>query len=625
MTTTQTESSKPDSTTTDRKATTRADRVFESLGLALSLVTFALGAYVMLPTLPLLFLGARPARRFGRGLLLGSLGCLLLSGLGLNPVIRLARETALDRIEQALGSRPTFSDFSGSAVAGRLQFSGISCAIPDVGGHLSLEDLEIQTGPAFWPWSTTTIRARGLRVDIEPQGDGLSRWAKRISGQNQTPFEAEVVEATLRVNGPQISAQAHANKAIATSSSEGMQLVAAPDLFDLTVNKATHSMLVLGNVTISRSASGFGLHCDLRFAHEQIGHGLARGELRPDFKEPGLVLTLDDFNIEPIHARYAQWSEFKGKGRGVIAVAGNFDELVLKHHISLTDLEYFHTTAMKLDRSRRFCAALAEIEGELAVLGGSEFEFRKVVVSSGDCTLATDPAMNARGPVRIEANGRWPNIEGHVDVTVREGNVVGPLEFTRTGRSLKEYEPNCVPLVELLPAFSMTLALKVEKVGLSCDPLTGTLSGDLTGTLNKKAGESYVSVRLQGELPLSNGHFDFCAASGSAEGKLIFSPLVPPRETSLRGKLSGKAGETALEIEVTGSLSGPGLIFKRVTMKPESLGRMIFNGGKDLPAALEMERMAIVSRMCGIHAATQRNPFEVSSLGEIFFDFRPGD
>ncbi|HRJ77479.1 MAG TPA: hypothetical protein PLF37_03110, partial [Planctomycetota bacterium] len=120
------------------------------MGALASLTVFSLGAYVLV--LPALLVALRRARGFGFAFLLGGLTCLALSALGHNPLLMLARERALDQIEVALGARPEYANFEGSAVTGELQFSGVTCEIPDVGGRLTVESFEVSVLPGLlWP------------------------------------------------------------------------------------------------------------------------------------------------------------------------------------------------------------------------------------------------------------------------------------------------------------------------------------------------------------------------------------------------------------------------------------------------------------------------------------------
>jgi len=595
-----------------------------ALGALASLTVFSLGAYVLV--LPALLVALRRARGFGFAFLLGGLTCLALSALGHNPLLMLARERALDQIEVALGARPEYADFKGSAVTGELQFSGVTCEIPDVGGRLTVESFEVSVLPGLlWP-GPPRVWARGVSVELAPDGQGLRRWAERLELHPGRAFEAELSNVTLAIEGPMVSARAFAPKVTARGDGEQARLQAQPQWIELTVNRRAHALSLLGSVEISRQSAGFGLHCNLHFLHEQAGRGVIRGDLTPEFREEGLRITLDHAQLAPIWDRYATWSQFSGEGQGVIDVAGDFTRLRLRPRLTLSGLDYFHTTAMKLDRSRRFSVPQAEITGELHVLSGRDFEFIAIRGVIPDCPLATDPVLNARGALDLTVNGVWPALSGSVQATLREGNVLAPLEFTRTGRPLSDLEPNSIPLIELLPSFNLTLQLKVEKLDVACKPLTGKLAGELTGSLIKKSDEPFVSVRLAGELALAEGRFDFCEARGEAEGKLVFSPLAPPREASLRGHLKGKARETPLNIEVTGRLSAPGLIFKQVAMRPDDLGRVIAGlDNPDVSAAQRVERVADITRMCGVVAATRGNPFEMAGLGEIFLDFRAGD
>lgn len=613
-------------TTTATSSQTPAGRRLwgPALGAAASLSVFSLGAYVLL--VPALLVALRRARGFGLVFLLGGLMCLTLSSLGHNPLLTLARERALDQLEDALGARPEYAGFEGSAVAGELKFSGVACEIPDVRGALTLDTLEVSVLPGLlWP-AAPRVKARGMNLRVAPDGQGLRRWSERLDQHPGRTFEAELSDVTLAVEGPMLSARAFAPKVSARGAGGQTRLQAQPQWLELTVNRRSHPLVLLGSVEVSRQSAGFGLHCNLHFLHEQAGRGMIRGDLTPQFTEEGLRITIDRAQLAPIWDRYATWSQFSGEAQGIIDVAGDFSRLRLRPRLTLSALDYFHTTAMKLDRARRFAVPQAEITGELHVISGSDFEFVAIRGVMPDCPLATDPALKARGALDITVNGIWPELRGGVQATLREGLVLAPLEFTRTGRPLSDLEPNSIPLLELLPSFSLALQMKVEKLAVDCKPLTGSLAGELTGTLIKKSGEPFVSVRLAGELGLSDGRFDFCEAQGEAGGKLVFSPLAPPREASLRGRLKGKARETALDIEVTGRLSAPGLIFRQVTMRPDDLGRLIAGlDHPDVSAARRAERIADITRMCGVVAATRGNPFEMAGLGEIFLDFRAGD
>ncbi len=588
-------------------------------GLALAPLVFLTGAY---PLLPAALCSVLPrARRFGAAWLLGSALCLALSAAGLNPVMIVAREAALDRLEAITGARPQYSGFEAVTGNGELAFSEISGELAGGAGEFAARSFSIKLGFALL--FTPEIAADGLAITLKPQAPGFADFRKRAAEGEARAFNATLTDVTLRVEGETLSAVTHAVKVTITQNGE-LEAIAAPDWCEITVNRQTHKLALLGPIRVGQGQAGFALQCDTHFSHPQYGRGVLSGTLGPDFAQPGLRATIDSLDIAPLWARYAQWSEFAGEAQGMIDIAGTFEKLTLRSRFSLSGLNYFHSTAMEMDRTRSFTAPQAEVSGDIEILAGRQFALVALKGHSPDCSIASDPAMNARGQISIAANGLWPDISAQVEITAK-GKVEGPLEFTRTGKPLNKYQPNGIQLIELLPSLKARVKVKLEDFDVRCEVLNGKLKGELDVTLTKNPGEPFASVRVGGELPFT-GSFDLCAARGDAQGSIVFTPHVPPVEAAVRGSLKGKAGEAPLEVEVTGRLRDPGLIFKKVTMRPEDLGRVIATAGLDKLGASERAAWALrLSVTFGVFAANRQNPFEAQDLGEIFFSFRAGD
>lgn len=588
-------------------------------GLALGPLVFLMGAY---PLLPAGFLFVWPhGRKLGAAWLVGSVLCLGLSLAQVNPVMWLAREKALDRLESVTGARPRYAAFSAVPGRGELTFAELSGELAGGAGEFSARSLNIRLGWAllFAP----EIEADGLAITIRPQSAGFADLRRRAAESESSAFAATLSDVTLDVRGETVSAVTHASK-VNISHDGNVEAIAAPDWCEITVNRQAHKLTLLGAVRIGQEGGRFTLQSDVHFSHPQYGRGVLNGALRPDFQEPGLRATLDTVNIAPLWARYAQWSEFEGQVQGVIDIAGSFDKLTLRSRLSLRSLSYFHSTAMEMDRTRSFTTPEAEITGDVELIGGKDFAFAALKGVSPDCSIATDPAMNARGRISLEVNGVWPDISAQCEVTAK-GKVEGPLEFTRTGKPLNKYQPNGIQLIELLPTIKAKVKVTLEDFDVRCDVLNGKLKGDIDVVLNKRGDEPFASVRVSGELPFA-GTFDLCAAKGDAQGAIVFNPHAPPIEAAVRGTLKGAAGEVPLDVEVTGRLRDPGLIFKRVTMRPEELGRVIATAGTERLSPAERAAWRLrMSVTFGVFAANRQNPFEAQDLGEIFFNFRAGD
>lgn len=588
-------------------------------GLAIAPVVWFMGAYPLLPA-ALCFVWPR-ARQFGAAWLAASALCLGVSMAGFNPVMRFAREAVLDRMAEITGERPHYNQYSYTTATGTIQLGPIKGELPGDAGGYGCSSFNVKLG--FCLLGTPEIEIDDVQLVVRPQSAGFAELRKRAAGGEAAAFSATLTNVTFDVRGETVSAVTHASK-ITVSRDGKLEAVAAPDWCEITVNRQAHKLSLLGAVRVGQEGEKFTLQSDLHFSHPQYGRGVLSGVLRPDFKEAGLRATLDHVSIAPIWARYAQWSEFVGEAQGVIEIAGNFDKLTLRSRIGLHELSYFHSTAMEMDRARSFTTPEGEVSGDVEIIGGKDFAFVALKGTSPDCSIATDPAMNARGSISIEANGVWPDISAQCEI-IAKGRVEGPLEFTRTGKPLNKYQPNGIQLIELLPSLKANVKVKLEDFDVHCDVLTGKLKGELDVTLTKTSGEPFASVRVGGELPFQ-GSFDLCAARGDAQGSIVFNPHAPAVEAAVRGTLKGKAGETPLDVEVTGRLRDPGLIFKRVTMRPEDLGRLIATAGLEKLGATE--RAAWTLRMSvtfGVFAANRQNPFEAQDLGEIFFSFRAGD
>ena len=237
---------------------------------------------------------------------------------------------------------------------------------------------------------------------------------------------------------------------------------------------------------------------------------------------------------------------------------------------------------------------------------------------------------------------RWPLIlflhgAGERGTNLSKVSVHGPPKLVKQGKELPFIivSPQCptdgiwddAALLALLDEVSKNYRVDSRRIYLTgLYSLTGTLKGELEVKLTKRKGEPFASVRAGGELQLSEGQFDFCAAKGSAVGTVVFNPNVPPIEASVRGTLTGKAGEVPLDVEVTGRLSDPGLIFKHVNMRPQDLGKVIATAGADKLSPAERAAWTLkLSLTFGVFAANHQNPFEGQDLGEIFFSFRAGE
>jgi hypothetical protein len=189
---------------------------------------------------------------------------------------------------------------------------------------------------------------------------------------------------------------------------------------------------------------------------------------------------------------------------------------------------------------------------------------------------------------------------------------------------VRDLQPNIVQLAEQFPYLELDWKVEVKRLSVQCEPLVGTLQGNIEGKLSKTPESGQAGLRASGKLSLTDGAFTFCGASGGVSGTIELNPNAPTFEATIRGALTGSVGEMPLQAEIAGSLSHPGLAFTGVTMAPEQLGQRIATwSAEPLDSATRRRRNDAIIALCGPTAAMNSNPFVASRGGKVSFGFKP--
>lgn len=592
-------------------------------GVVLSPLAFAFGGWAGLLALPAVIPKFKRLRAPAYGYFGGVVVCWLASMAGFNPWLDFARQQAEAEMEAALGAPIRYEKFRGDATRGELTFSGLSATLPEGTGELQVETLEIDAGYGLLlRRGPVKVQARAMTARLDPAQGRLERWLSRERADGDVVLE--VTGAVVTLAGAQTSARVEVAGITGGRQDGVMQLNVALRRIELTVLGQAHDLRIVGGLWVRGRGETLAVGANLSFSSGEDLHGVVQGSLEPG-GAGSLDCTLDYLALEPVWGRYRKVDRLAGTLRGRVSISGALNDLHMAVSGEVMQLTYFHRAVMALDETRSFTMASGELSGEVRLIEGERWEFKGLSLATADCTLATDPRMNAMGGGRVTLNGPVDQLAGTLEASVESGRLSEPISWNPlSDRSLSDLQPNIVMIGEQFHALDLAWRVKVNALDVACAPLYGKAGGELSGTLAKEPGKRVASLRVSGSLELRDGTFSFLGAAGTAEASVSFNPQGPSMYATLRGKLKGQVGSTPLFANISGTLHRPAFEFRGVTMAPDELGRKIFEHSESpLSTAEVLRRREDCSRLCGVQASTQGNPFLARNTGKVFFKFNP--
>ena len=623
MDTTQTDSAEPAAPDQQADSRPHSKPWPAAVGLVFAPLTFLFGALVALLVLPFVLPPMRRWRSFAVGLFAGVVVVRCLMFMGVNPVLSYAQNEAISRLESSLGADVSYSAADGDVINGQLRFENVKANIPELQGGVEMQQLTVDAG-----WfllhrpDGLSVTGRGFQVRLDADEGRLEEWLedRKPSFDEQVAFDFR--EGVIEAAGG-VGARFELDRARGEAAGEAWVLHLAMRRAAITFKERTHTLDVYGGLSVGDSGDGLRIETDLRAVEPELGGGIMRGSLRPG-TDTHIGCTIDSLNLQPLWARYRKVDEYGGSAVGQVQISGELGRLVLDFRLTVLDYSYFHTTAMGLKRDQSFALPKASLTGQIVLIDGREIEFKDVTLTTEDATLATGPRINARGSGMVVLNGRFPKLSGRLEAVVEGGELNQDITWSREQtESLRDIAPNLILVGEQFGSLDMDWVVEVKQLSVNARPLTGSMTGTLSGTFEKEPGVRVGKLRAQGELSMQNGKVNCLGLTGDFSGTLTFNPTAPTRHASLRGQITGSLGDTEIDCEVTGEISKPGFIFSGMTMSPEALGRKLFQySAEPLSEAELIERRGECSRVFGAYAASRQNPFEARSTGKVFFGFK---
>lgn len=592
-------------------------------GAVLSPLAFAFGGWAGLLALPAAIPKFKAVRPAAYGYFGGVVFCWLASLAGFNPWLSLAESRAHEQIEAAVGAPVTYDKFKGDATRGELLFSGVRAVLPDGAGEVAIEQLEINAGYGLLlRRGPVKVYARSVTAKLDPAQGRLERWLSRERGGDDAELLVHGLVVTLA--GEQTSARAEIAEVSGGVHEDTLELHLALRYLDLTVLGQTHNLRIAGGLSVLGAGESLRVSANLSFNSGEDLHGVVHGSLEPG-GGGSLDCTIDYLELEPVWGKYRKVDRLSGTLRGRVTISGELKDLRMGVSGEVMQLSYFHRAAMSLDETRSFTMENGRLEGQVRLLDGERWEFADLSLETADCTLATDPRMKAQGGGRVVLTGPVENLKGELQVTVESGAINEPISWNPiSDRSLADVQPNIVMIGEQFQALELNWRVQVNALQVACAPLYGKAGGELAGTFVKEPGVRVGTLRADGVLELRDGTFAFLGSAGTVSASVSFNPQGPTMYATLRGRLRGMVGETPLAANITGTLHRPAFEFRGVTMPPDELGKKIFeHSEKTLGAADLLKRREDCSRLCGVQASTQGNPFLARNTGKVFFKFSP--
>jgi hypothetical protein len=591
-------------------------------GLVLSMGAFLFGGFMALPALLFVIPKLRRYWLLGAALFVGVVAVRGLTLVGVNPVLSFARDKAVERLEEALGGEVSYAEFNGDATLGELNFTELRVTLPEIGGEVSLESVRVDAG-----WFLIhrpdgyVITGRGLIARVDASGGKLGKFL----ADRDTPGEAASIAiegGSVEVYGSPTTATLELASLSASSGKDGWELKTALKHAALTVIGQTHELNIYGGFAVGERGDGLWVAADLKAEDAEAGFGILRGRLEPG--GGALVCTIDQLNFKPLWARYRKVDTYDGVARGNIRVTGTLGELVLDIDGEVSDFSYYHFTAMGLNPEDSFKLPLGWLSGRVVMTDGEFVDFEDVKVQADVATLATGPNMSASGSGTLVLNGRLPKLTGRLQAVVESGTISQQISWgpaPLNARKLADVQPNIIVVAEQFANLSLDWQVEVKALQVDCEPLTGMLTGTLSGTLAKEEGVRVSTLRATGELSMVDGKVKCLGVDGDLTGRVVFNPNAPTYHASVRGTITAKLGETPIDCELTGDIKRPGFIFKGANMGLEELGKKIYRQGASTPAEL-IARREQCTQIFGASAAAAENPFMAMNAGGVFFSVR---
>ena len=333
---------------------------------------------------------------------------------------------------------------------------------------------------------------------------------------------------------------------------------------------------------------------------------------------------LDMIELGPLWARWRKVDTYDGLLRGQVSISGDLNNLAFDFRCEVKDYSYYHYTAMQLDPEHSFKLPEGELAGRIELKDGETWTFKDVSLDAPEATLATGEHMNANGGGKLTLNGVVPELTGKLVATVTDGRIARRISWSPTAtQSLNDVEPNIVIVAEQFGKIDLDWEVDVQKLEVDCEPVTGTLSGKLTGTFSKEAGKRVGALRAEGELKLADGRVKCLGIDGELMGSLKFRQTAPTYHAALEGRLTASLGETPIDCEVTGDVKHPVFIFSGAGMSPQDLSRKIFRySATELTPADQVKRREECTRIFGPAAAVEENPFLAKNAGHVTFNVK---
>lgn len=592
-------------------------------GVVLSPLAFAFGGWAGLLALPAAIPKFKAARPAAYGYFGGVVLCWLASLAGFNPWLSMAERRALAQLEAAVGAPVTYDKFNGDATRGELVFSGVRATLPEGAGEVEVEQLEIDAGYGLLlRRGPVKVYARSVTASLDPAEGKLERWLSRERGGGEAELLVHGLVVTLV--GAQTSARAEIAEVSGGMHEGTLELHLALRYLDLMVLGQTHNLRIAGGLSVRGAGSALSVNANLSFNSGEEIHGVVHGTLVPG-GGGSLECTIDYLELEPVWGKYRKVDRLSGTLRGRVTISGELKDLRMGVSGEVMQLSYFHRAVMALDETRSFAMENGRLGGQVRLLDGQRWEFANLSLETADCTLATDPRMRAQGGGRVTLSGPAEDLRGELQATVESGAISEPISWNPiSDRSLADVQPNIVMIGEQFQALQLNWRVQVNALQVACAPLYGEAGGELAGTFVKEPGVRVGTLRAGGVLELRDGTFAFLGSEGAVSASVTFNPQGPTMYATLRGRLRGTVGEAPLAANITGTLHRPGFEFRGVTMPPDELGKKIFEySPKPLTATELLKRREDCSRLCGVQASTQGNPFLARNTGKVFFKFSP--
>ena len=593
-------------------------------GIVLSLGAFAFGAFMALPAALVVIPKLRRYWPLALALFVGSLGVRGLSLLGVNPVLVFARDRAVSQLSESLGGEVSYDAFHGDAVSGELHFDGLKVDIPEIGGEVSLESVSIDAGTfLIYRPGGYIVQGESLRARVDASGGKLEKFLDEREAPGGTEAELTIEGGQIEVYGSPTTATFDLATVTGASGENGWVLRVGLKHAVLNILDRPCDLAMQGGLSVGDDGSGLRVEADLRATDAEVGSGILRGTLKPG-GQSGMVCTLDMIELGPLWARWRKVDTYDGLLRGQVSISGDLNNLAFDFRCEVKDYSYYHYTAMQLDPEHSFKLPEGELAGRIELKDGETWTFKDVSLDAPEATLATGEHMNANGGGKLTLNGVVPELTGKLVATVTDGRIARRISWSPTAtQSLNDVEPNIVIVAEQFGKIDLDWEVDVQKLEVDCEPVTGTLSGKLTGTFSKEAGKRVGALRAEGELKLADGRVKCLGIDGELMGSLKFRQTAPTYHAALEGRLTASLGETPVDCEVTGDVKHPVFIFSGAGMSPQDLSRKIFRySATELTPADQVKRREECTRIFGPAAAVEENPFLAKNAGHVTFNVK---